>query len=153
MKKTLYLACGLALMSLFGCKSSKQVNVSTKAEFPQFSAEAHRGGRGLMPENTIMAMIDAIDRGVTTLEMDAQITLDKEVVIAHDPWLNPLFVKSPEGKELAKKDQEQYIIYKMKYDDLRNYDVGSKFYAAFPQQKKVKASIPRLADLIDSVQT
>ncbi|RYY23686.1 MAG: glycerophosphodiester phosphodiesterase, partial [Sphingobacteriaceae bacterium] len=29
--------------------------------FPVFDTEAHRGGRGLMPENTIPAMYNAID--------------------------------------------------------------------------------------------
>jgi glycerophosphoryl diester phosphodiesterase len=41
---------------------------------PAFDVEGHRGCRGLMPENTIPAMLKAIDLGVTTLEMDVVIT-------------------------------------------------------------------------------
>ena len=39
-----------------------------------FDKQGHRGCRGLMPENTIPAMIRALDLGVTTLEMDVVIT-------------------------------------------------------------------------------
>ncbi len=38
-----------------------------------FDKQGHRGCRGLMPENTIPAMIHALDLGVTTLEMDVVI--------------------------------------------------------------------------------
>jgi len=152
MKKIIYLAGGIVLMSLFSCKSQKGINAVNAVAFPEFSSEAHRGGRGLMPENTIIAMRHAIDLGVTTLEMDTHVTLDKEVVVSHDEYLNALFTKTPEGGEITKATQKNYIIYKMKYAELRKFDVGTKFYPAFPEQKKVNTYIPRLADLIDSVQ-
>ena len=53
-----------------------------------FDIEGHRGCRGLMPENTIPAMIKAIDLGVTTLEMDASISKDKKVFLSHEPFFN-----------------------------------------------------------------
>jgi glycerophosphoryl diester phosphodiesterase len=37
-----------------------------------FDIQGHRGCRGLMPENTVGAMIRALDLGVTTLEMDVE---------------------------------------------------------------------------------
>jgi len=151
MKTIIFLAGGIALMSLFSCKSQQQAMVA-HPPFPDFSTEAHRGGRGLMPENTIIAMYDAIDRGVTTLEMDTHITGDQEVIVSHDAYLNANFVKTPDGAEFTKEEQKNYVIYKMTYGELRKFDVGSKFYAAFPDQKKVNTYIPRLADLIDSVQ-
>ena len=43
----------------------------------QFYRQGHRGCRGLMPENTVAAMIKALDLGVTTLEMDVVISEDK----------------------------------------------------------------------------
>jgi glycerophosphoryl diester phosphodiesterase len=67
--------------------------------YPAFSTEAHRGGRGLMPENTIPAMKNAIDLGVTTLEMDTHITADGEVVLSHDEYINPLFTLTPREQE------------------------------------------------------
>lgn len=35
--------------------------------------QAHRGGMALYPENTIIAMLNAMDWGVNTLEMDLSI--------------------------------------------------------------------------------
>ena len=45
---------------------------------------------------------------VTTLEMDLAITKDKQVVVSHDPILNPLITTKPDGSfikasELNKK--------------------------------------------------
>ena len=45
-----------------------------------FDWQGHRGCRGLMPENTIPAMLKAVELGVTTLEMDAVITKDRKVI-------------------------------------------------------------------------
>ncbi len=49
--------------------------------------QAHRGGAGLKPENTIEAMKNALDMGVNTLEFDLQVTADGQVVVSHDPYL------------------------------------------------------------------
>ena len=45
-----------------------------------FNKQGHRGCRGLMPENTIPAMLHALDLGVTTLEMDISFTKDSIAV-------------------------------------------------------------------------
>ncbi|MCD0488162.1 glycerophosphodiester phosphodiesterase [Pedobacter sp. MC2016-14] len=149
MKSIAHIA-GLGLITLMAFKSIRQHSVATG--FPAFDTEAHRGGRGLWPENTILAMKGAVDLGVTTLEMDTHVTADGKVVLSHDDYLNPQFTLSPDGKEFAQQEAEQLILYKMKYADLRKYDVGSKFYSKFPKQEKIKSHIPLLADVIDSVQ-
>lgn len=117
-----------------------------------FDTEAHRGGRGLMPENTIAAMKGAIDIGVTTLEMDAVISKDNKVVVSHDPFFNEAITTAPDGKYLTKKEGEALLLYGMTYDEIRRYDVGLKPYPAFPQQQKLKAYKPLLSELIDSVE-
>jgi glycerophosphoryl diester phosphodiesterase len=122
-------------------------------EFPVFSAEAHRGGRGLMPENSIIAMLSASKlEKVTTIEMDTHITNDGKVVVIHDDYLNPLIMLTPAGLEIPAADSKKYPIFKMNYDDINKFDLGTKFYKDFPLQKKVKTYIPLLSDLIDSVQ-
>ncbi len=35
-----------------------------------FDIEAHRGGRALLPENTLPSFANALTMGVTTLELD-----------------------------------------------------------------------------------
>lgn len=151
MKNVICIAAA-ALLSLSACKTMKNSNPTTKAEFPAFSTEGHRGGRGLMPENTIIAMRHAVDLGVTTLEMDTHITKDGKVVVTHDDYLSPAFMLTPEGKEIPKSDAKKYPIYKMDYGMLKQFDLGSKPYPLFPDQKKIKTYIPLLADLIDDVQ-
>lgn len=144
-------AAGLMLMLVSGCKINSLNSQSTK--FPSFSTEAHRGGRGLMPENTIPAMIHAIDLGVTTLEMDIHVSSDAKVLLSHDHYINPQFILDPTGNEIPDRDDKKYILYEMKYEEIRKYDAGSKINPKFPQQKPVKTFIPLLEELIDSVQS
>jgi glycerophosphoryl diester phosphodiesterase len=54
---------------------------------PVFDVEAHRGGAGLWPENTLEAFGRALALGVSTLELDVHLTAEDDVVVAHDPAL------------------------------------------------------------------
>jgi glycerophosphoryl diester phosphodiesterase len=118
-----------------------------------FDFQAHRGGRGLMPENTIPAMLLAIDNPkVTTLEMDLAITKDNQVVVSHDPILNPVITTQPDGKPITAGELNNYIIYQMNYEQLAKFDVGLKIHPRFPHQKKLAVGIPTLSDLIDGVE-
>ena len=151
MRKLVYVAT-FVLFSLSGCKTMKNSKNTTKAEFPAFSTEGHRGGRGLMPENTIIAMQHAIDLGITTLEMDTHITKDNKVVVTHDDYLSPAFMLRPDGKEIPKEDAKKYPVYQMDYSLLKQFDLGTKVHSGFPQQKKIKTYIPLLSELIDAVE-
>lgn len=146
------LLIGLAVIGLYSSELKAQVKVISLAKYPVFSTEGHRGSRGLMPENSILAMKKAIDIGVTTLEMDTHISKDQEVVVTHDDYLSPAFMLDAKGNELLAADAKKYPVYQMTYPQLKAFDLGSKYYAAFPQQEKIKTFIPRLEELIDSVQ-
>lgn len=52
-----------------------------------FDVQAHRGGAGLWPENTLEAFGRALALGVSTLELDVHLTSEDDVVVAHDPAL------------------------------------------------------------------
>ncbi len=85
--KTIYFLLTSTICLLTSCSSLKPM----MSKHTSFDFQAHRGGRGLMPENTIPAMLWAIDNPkVTTLEMDLAITKDNQVVVSHDPILNPI---------------------------------------------------------------
>lgn len=150
--KTIALTTLLLLCGSLNSWSQQQKARFSKVEFPVFSKEGHRGGRGLMPENTVPAMKHAIDLGMTTLEMDTHITKDNQVVVTHDDYLSPAFMLAPDGSEIPESDAKKYAVYQMDYTQLKKFDLGTKYYGAFPKQQKVKSYIPLLAELIDSVQ-
>jgi glycerophosphoryl diester phosphodiesterase len=149
MIKMIYLFASTVLLAV-GCSPAHKAQQLVK---DPLDLQAHRGGRGLMPENTIGAMKNAIDLGATTLEMDVLITKDNQVVVSHDPFFNEVITTTPEGKYIEKKDAQNYLLYSMTYDSIRKYDVGLKPHPDFPRQKKVKAYKPLLTELIDSVET
>jgi glycerophosphoryl diester phosphodiesterase len=105
-----------------------------------------------MPENTIPAMYKAIDLGVTTLEMDAVITKDREVVVSHEPFFNHEITTKPDGTEVKESEERSLNIYHMTYEEVKQFDVGKKNHPRFPRQEKMAVYKPRLADLIDSVE-
>jgi glycerophosphoryl diester phosphodiesterase len=126
---------------------------STVAQpYRPFDLQAHRGGRGLLPENTIPAMRHALALGVTTLEMDIAISQDKQVLLSHDPFMNADFVYRPDGQPIAKATEKSLKLYGMPYADIRRYDVGSHGNPKFPQQQPLLAYKPLLAEVIDSAE-
>jgi len=147
MKKYLSL---FAVAIASACGSVKNNSATSTA----FDFEAHRGGRGLMPENTIPAMRNAIGmEKVQTLEMDVHITKDGLVVVSHDPYFNPLITTTPEGKYLTAQEAQKAILYQMDYADIKKYDVGIKPHPDFPRQQKIAVYKPLLTDLIDAAES
>ncbi|PZR41755.1 MAG: glycerophosphodiester phosphodiesterase [Azospira oryzae] len=118
----------------------------------QLDKQGHRGSRGLMPENTVPAMIKALQLGVTTLELDVVISKDKHVLVSHDTYMSAEISRKPDGTDVTPDEAKQINLYQMPYAEIKTYDVGSKPHAGFPQQKKRKAYKPLLSELIDSVE-
>lgn len=150
----------LALGILFSCSSTKKntgmnnkqlaaSSIGGTAGF--FDKQGHRGCRGLMPENTIPAMVHAIGLGVTTLEMDICFSKDKKAFLSHEPFFNHEITTQPDGSFIDEKDEKSYNLYQMSYDSITKYDVGMKPHPRFPQQQKVKAVKPLLADVFTAI--
>jgi glycerophosphoryl diester phosphodiesterase len=116
-----------------------------------FSLQGHRGCRGLMPENTIPAILKAIDLGVNTLEIDISFSKDKKVLLSHEPFFNHDITTTPDGSFITEKEEKNYNLYQMDYRLIAKFDVGMKPHPRFPQQEKLKAVKPLLADVFDSV--
>lgn len=117
----------------------------------QFDAQAHRGGRGMMPENTIAAMKYALDLG-TTLEMDLYFSKDNKIIVSHDAYISGIFARHPDGHPVLKSEEAGLKLNQLTYDEIRKFDVGLRPHPEFPQQMKMAAVIPLLAELIDSVE-
>lgn len=138
------LSLSVILLCLFSCKSTQKMT---------FDKQGHRGCRGLMPENTIPAMLRAIDLGVTTLEMDISISRDRKPVVSHDPWFNSMISTNPEGKFISAPEEKKYALYQMDYSEIRKWDVGMKPHPLYAKQQKIPAYKPLLDELIDSVES
>ena len=136
-------------ITLMGCFSTRQTN---RLEVKNFDKQGHRGCRGLMPENTIPAMLKAIDLGVTTLEMDAIITKDKKVILSHEPFFNHEITTKPDGSLVIEKEEKSLNIYQMDYAEVKKFDVGLRPHPRFPNQQKIAVVKPLLGDMIDAVE-
>ena len=115
---------------------------------PSIDVQAHRGGAGLMPENTIPAMQHALDLGVNTLEFDLQLSQDGQVVVSHDSYFHPRYSTRPDGTLIQEEDPKEYL-YTMPYDSIARYDVGLRFVDRWPGQVKMAVCKPLASDLID----
>ena len=140
------------------CKSIQVENKKTvtevamnKAILPVFDNEGHRGCRGLMPENTIGAMLHALAMGVTTLEMDIVISADGVPVLSHEPFFNHEISRKPDGKPVTEAEEKSLNIYHMTVKEIQSYDVGTQYHPRFPDQLKIAAVKPTLAEVFAAV--
>ncbi|MFN3404479.1 MAG: glycerophosphodiester phosphodiesterase family protein [Cytophagaceae bacterium] len=120
---------------------------------PDFDFQGHRGCRGLFPENTIEGFIEALNIGVTTLEMDVVISKDLKVVVSHEPFFNHEITTTPEGKFLTESNEKDYNLYRLDYSEIKKFDCGLKPHPRFPRQKKIPAIKPILDDVIEAAET
>lgn len=115
-----------------------------------FDLQAHRGGRGLSPENTLPAFANALSLGVSTLELDTQITSDEVIVVGHDPVLLSKIVRDAEGRFLAGPGP---AVRSLSFAELQRYDVGrinpeDRYAKTFATQTAVDGTrMPKLADV------
>jgi glycerophosphoryl diester phosphodiesterase len=129
------------------------MTLSASAQYiPKFDLQGHRGARGLKPENTIPAFIEALNYGVTTVELDVVITKDLQVVVSHEPWMASAICLKPDSSSITLQEEMNFPIYQMNYNEVAAFDCGSKPNPFFPQQEKIKISKPLLRDVIIAVE-
>lgn len=116
--------------------------------------EAHRGGRGLRPENTLQSFANALTMGVDTLELDIGVTQDGAIVVSHERGLNPDLARGADGVYVAAPG---IPFVKLRLDEVKQYDVGqirpgTPYAAQFPDQQAVPGTqIPTLIEVLDLV--
>ena len=149
MKTRLILAGMILPLFLIGCAEAQPTD---RPATPGFDLQGHRGARGLLPENTIPAFLRALELGVTTLEMDIVITKDSTVVVSHEPWMSGTICSLPSGEPVPLAEQQSYRIFEMTYDEVAQFDCGSRDHPRFPRQQKMKVAKPRLGGVIDAAE-
>ncbi len=144
------LAIGFAL---YQCQEPTHSHEGAMSErIDQLDIQGHRGCRGLMPENAIPGFIKALELGVTTLEMDAVITSDEKVILSHEPFFSPDICMDSTGLPITDDSAFDNNIYHMTYDQVRQFDCGTKVVESFPDQEKLRVHKPLLAEVIDTVE-
>ncbi|GIF77274.1 hypothetical protein Asi02nite_67920 [Asanoa siamensis] len=112
--------------------------------------QAHRGGLGLRVENTLASFGKALQLGVSTLELDVQITEDGQAVVTHDRRTTgakckdtaPAFPGDPEFPYIGK------YVNTLSLAQVRTLDCGSLTLADKPGQVAVPgARMPLLSEV------
>lgn len=120
-----------------------------------FDLQGHRGTRGLAPENTLPAFEKALEIGVDTLELDIGVTADGQVVISHDPYLNPLITRDASGQWLS--GDKGPTLKSLTVAQLQTYELGrikpgTPYATTFStQQARDGTRMPTLASLFERV--
>lgn len=129
---------------------------------------AHRGARSFAPENTMPGFEAALKIGTDWMDMDVVLTKDGQILVTHDPVLNPDLVRGSDGKFIAENKEalknyapEQMNAFNLKYAvknltlvQTQEFDVGrlnptSDYAKYFPEQVAVDGTrMPTLRDVI-----
>lgn len=123
---------------------------ATRKPSRTFDLQAHRGGIGLRVENTLASFGNALQLGVSTLELDVQITEDQQAVVTHDRRTTgskckdtaPAVPGDPEYPYIGK------YINTLTLAQVRTLDCGSLTLPDFPGQLAVPgAKMPLLSEV------
>ncbi|MBH8570412.1 hypothetical protein KB206_16080 [Microvirga sp. STS02] len=126
------------------------MSVSSQTSLPEL--HGHRGCRGLRPENTLPAFLHALALGVDVLEMDVVISADHQVVVSHEPWLNPAICLDPEGRIIENSPFPRFNLYQMPYATIRRCDCGLRHHHVFPEQVSERAYKPLLREVLAAIE-
>lgn len=127
---------------VMGCHSEREIDI-----------QGHRGCRGLFPENSLPAFEKALDLGVNTLELDIAISKDLKVVVSHEPYMNHVICRQPNGEDISDVIQKPFNLFKLNYEDIKAFDCGSKLHPIYPNQQKLKTYKPLLAEVFELAKT
>ena len=81
--------------------------------------------------------------------MDAAVSKDRKIIISHDPWFNPDICTAPQHLSIDKLDNA--YIKDFTYDEIKQFDCGSKGNKQFPDQEAMSTFKPSLEDVVKSV--
>ena len=80
-------ACSLSVPAVAATAAARLGHDNSRHK-AHFDLQAHRGGIGERTESSIASFSHALEVGVSSLELDTQITKDRKVVVTHDRRTN-----------------------------------------------------------------
>ena len=120
----------------------------------ELDLQAHRGGLGLTVESTIASFTRGLELGVSTLELDTQITEDGHAVVTHDRKING--TKCKDTAPYTPADPEYPYVGKyintLTLNQVKQLDCGTQTLPNFPgQTPDPGARMPELREVFDLV--
>ncbi|MFR9779541.1 glycerophosphodiester phosphodiesterase family protein [Micromonospora sp. MS34] len=114
-----------------------------------FDLQAHRGGIGLTTEETLAGFAKAMRLGVSTLELDTQVTKDEKVVVTHDRRVSAQKCRDTAPVTLG-DPMYPYVgryIKDLTLAQIKTMDCGYQQLPGFPDQERIPGV--RMAELRD----
>ena len=155
--KSISLGIFAAIIGIGIAGMTSPMQAEAKVDFEDvFDFEPHRGGRDARPENTLYAYVYAIEQGATSIECDMQMTVDGDIVMSHNPILNPEITVDKYGKriEAGKYDIRKMTVAEIKQFNVANMNKSTEYYKLHgrTQVNPKFAQIPTLEELFRLVQ-
>ncbi|MFG2073116.1 glycerophosphodiester phosphodiesterase family protein [Nonomuraea maritima] len=121
-----------------------------------FDLQAHRGGLGMTTEESLEGFAKALRLGVTTLEMDTQVTKDQKVVVNHDRQISAQ--KCRDTAPVTPGDPMYPYVGKYIKDltlaQIKTMDCGYQQLPGFPEQEVVSGfRMVELKDVLNLVKS
>ncbi|KUL25339.1 glycerophosphodiester phosphodiesterase family protein [Actinoplanes awajinensis] len=121
-----------------------------------FDLQAHRGGIGMTTEESLEAFGKAMRLGVSTLELDTQVTRDLKVVVNHDRQISAQKCRDT-GPAVPDDPRYPYVgkyIKDLTLTQIKTLDCGWQQLPGFPEQEQIKGfRMVELRDVLDLVKS
>lgn len=137
------------------CTPKRQLAVvNNPSPMPEdFNWQGHRGARGLLPENTVIAFLRALEfPQITTLELDLAVSKDDELIVSHEPWMSALICSHPDGSPVEEEEEKSLRIYEMTTEEVQAFDCGMRGNSNFPDQLAQATNKPTLAEVVNAAE-
>lgn len=115
---------------------------------------AHRGARGLFPENTLGAFEQSMRMKISCIDMDVVLSQDKVPMVYHDFFLNPDFTRQHNRKWVQ---SNRILLKNLKYWQIQQYRLGThrahtQYAKDFSHQQNLKSEpIPSLKQALTTI--
>ncbi len=121
-------------------KQERAAHPKQAACFARFDIAAHRGGRGLRPENTLPAFECGLDHLSTTLETDTGVTSDGASLLCHNQFLHPDCCRRVDGAPYSMENR--VYVRDLSLAEAQSTFICDKLHPNFPDQKNDLALSP-----------
>ncbi|MFE9694981.1 glycerophosphodiester phosphodiesterase family protein [Micromonospora sp. NPDC005806] len=150
------LAAGAVLATPTAAHAAAGTGPGVLPQKTHFDLQAHRGGIGLTTEETLAGFAKALRLGVSTLELDTQVTRDEKVVVTHDRQVSAQ--KCRDTAPVTPGDPRYPYVGKYIKDltlaQIRTMDCGFQQLPGFPEQEQIAGvRMAELRDVLDLVKS